>query len=62
MKNLIEKIIIKLIAIIIFLGVSFLLLYIMCVICNFMLTHTWATVLLIIIGIISIFKLASEGN
>lgn len=62
MKNLIEKIIIKLIAIIIFLGVSFLLLYIMCAICNFMLTHIWATVLLIIIGIISIFKLASEGN
>ena len=62
MKNLIEKIIIRLIAIIIFLGVSFLLLYIICTICNFMLTHTWATVLLIIIGIISIFKLASEGN
>lgn len=62
MKNLIEKIIIKLIAIIIFLGISFLLLYIMCAICNFMLTHTWATILLIIIGIVSIFKLASEGN
>lgn len=62
MKNLIEKIIIRLIATIIFLGASFILLYIMCAICNFMLTHTWTTVLLIIIGIISIFKLASEGN
>ena len=62
MENLIEKIIIKLITIIIFLGVSFLLLYKICAICNFMLTHTWATVILIIIGIISIFKLASEGN
>lgn len=62
MKNLIEKIIIRLIAIIIFLGISFLLFYIICAICNFMLTHTWVTVLLIIIGIISIFKLASEGN
>lgn len=61
MKNLIEKIIIRLTAIIIFLRISFLLLYIICAICN-LLTHTWATVLLIIIGTISIFKLASEGN